>query len=289
MPSPTDPDKTGSELASQRFLMLEDIARELSGNVVFPTSFELALRLRRALQDPMHSIDSIARVISVEPLIASKLVQVANSAYFNPGGREVRSLPAAISRLGLDMVRSTALGIAMSQLLRSKDMAPFADLAHRLWDHSLCTASACHVIAGRLTRISPDEAMLAGLVHDIGAFYMLYRATQYEELMARPDTLKYLILQWHESIGHSLLVALGLPEDMAEAVREHDQPRPIAALPRNLAEVVHVGNLLGGGLFEWLHQDRAADAASPPHQLESYLALQQEIDERSAEMQRLLS
>ena len=63
-------------------------------------------------------------------------------------------------------------------------------------------------------RINPDQAFLAGLVHDLGAFYMLYRAAQYEELRMRPDTVKYLMLQWHEGIGVSLLNALGLPEEI---------------------------------------------------------------------------
>ena len=103
-----------------------------------------------------------------------------------------------------------------------------------------------------MTRINPEEAMLAGMVHDIGAFYMIHRAAQYEELVLRPDTTKYLIIRWHESIGHSLAVALGLPAEIAEAMIDHDQPRPIPDTPRTFADVVYIANLLAGGRFEWL-------------------------------------
>lgn len=285
MDAPTDQDKTGSALNAQRFQMLEDIARELSGEVVFPTCFDVSIRLRKVLQDPNQSLEGIASVISVEPLISSKLLHLANSVLYNPGGNEVRSLQAAVSRLGLDAVRATAMAIAMNQLLRSRDLADFTDITRGLWEHSLRSACAAQVVARRLTRLKPDEAMLAGLVHDLGAFYMLYRATQYEELRSRPATVRYLIIQWHESIGHSLLLALGLPEDIADAVREHDQPRMSPPpVPRNMSDVVYVSNLLAGGMHEWMHQDIEAGTAARQTLDPAYLALQDEIAERTAEM-----
>lgn len=285
METPSDQDKTGSALNAQRFQMLEDIAHELSGEVVFPTYFDVSIRLRKVLQDPNQSLDGIAGVLGLEPLISTKLLHLANSVIYNPAGNEVRSLQSAIARLGLDTVRSTALAIAMHQLLRSKDMADFTDITRSLWEHSLRTASAAYVVTRRLTRFKPDEAMLAGLVHDLGAFYMLYRATQYQELRTRPDTVKYLIMQWHESIGHTLLIALGLPEDLAEAVREHDQPRAQPpSVPRNLSDIVYVSNLLAGGSHEWLHQDADTGTIERQKLDAAYLALQDEIAERTAEL-----
>lgn len=285
MHSPSDPNKTGSELANQRFQMLEDIARELAGEVVFPTCFDIAIQLRKVLQDPDQPLERIANLVGTEPLISAKLLTLANSALYNPSGNPVRNLSGAISRLGLKVVRTTALAIAMNQLLRSKDMVGFNEITRNLWDHSLLTASAAYVVARRLTRLNPDEAMLAGLVHDLGAFYMLYRATQYDELRTRPDTVKYLIIHWHENIGYTLLNALGLPEDIVEAVREHDQPRQVPAAPKNLADVIYVSNLLAGGATEWLYHDHVTGTVETQSLDPAYLALQDEITARSAEMQ----
>ena len=189
-------DKRGEALNAERFRMLEDIARELAGEVVFPTYFDAALRLRKDLQNPDLPTARIAKIVSIEPLIAAKLMQLAGSALYSPDGSPAKDLSAAISRLGVDLVRTTALAIAMNQLLRSKDMAIFSDLTRALWDHSIRTAAAARVLAQNFTRINPDEALLAGLVHDLGAFYMLYRAVQYPELRVRPDSIKYLIVQW---------------------------------------------------------------------------------------------
>jgi hypothetical protein len=112
---------------------------------------------------------------------------------------------------------------------------------------------------------------------------MLYRATQYDELRQRPDTVKFLIMQWHESIGHALLIALGVPEDVAEAAREHDQPRQLPPIPRNLSDIVYAGNLLAGGMFEWLGQDARCTVEFPPLS-DEYLQLADEIDAHEKEM-----
>ncbi|WP_263771318.1 HDOD domain-containing protein [Propionivibrio soli] len=252
---PATADIAGDDLSAQRFRMLRDIAKDLAGDVVFPTCFDAALGLRKKLQDPNISASGIARIVAAEPLIAAKLLQLANSAYYSPPGEQARDIQGVIVRLGVDVVRTTALAIAMRQLLRAKDMAIFSDLAQALWEHSIKTAAAAHVVARVHTRLDPGEALLAGLVHDLGAFYMLYRASQDDDLRVRPDTMKHLIMQWHESVGVSLLNALGLPEEIVNATIDHDRPRSVPIPPRSLADVLYVANGLAGAQFEWLLQD----------------------------------
>lgn len=279
-----DQDKKGDALKAQRFQMLEDIAKELSGEVVFPTYFDAVLRLRKVLQDASQSIGGIAAAVSLEPLISAKLLHLANSVAFNPEGREVVDLKSAITRLGVNAVRTAAMSIVMNQLMRAKGMADFADLTHSLWDHSIKTAAAARIIAKNMTRLNPDEAMLAGLIHDLGAFYMLYRATQYDELRHRPDSVKYLIIQWHESIGVSLLNAIGIPEEIVEATVEHDQIRPTPSPIRSLSEVIYVANMLAGGHFEWLMQGKSDWPAELIVLNEKYEHLIPEIDTLMIEM-----
>jgi len=279
-----DQDKKGEALKNQRFEMLTDIAKELSGEVIFPTYFDAVLRLRKVLNDPEQSIANIAHAVSTEPLISAKLLQLANSVVFNPQGRELVDLKSAILRLGLNAVRSAALTIVMTQLMRAKGMAEFSEITHGLWEHSIQSAAAANVIARQMTRLNADEAMLAGLIHDLGAFYMLYRATHYDELRNRPESIKYLIVQWHESIGVTLLKALGLPNEIVEATIDHDRIRATPTTIRNLTDIIYVANMLSGGHFEWLMQDQA----EPPFELasieEKYGHLRPEIDALATEM-----
>lgn len=283
---PNDEGK-GEARNAQRFQMLEDIAQELSGDVVFPTAFDVVARLRKALQDPNLPLPRLAEVVELEPLISGRLIGLANSVAYRRRGLEVRSVKVAVTRLGINVVRSTAMGIAMNQLLRAKDLLPFGDLAQRLWQHSLRTAAAAEVVAQRMTNIAPDEALLAGLVHDLGAFYMLYRASQYPELRAQPDAVRDLIAEWHESVGHSLLVALGMPHSIADAMRDHDRPRPVPRPPKNLTDLVFVANLIGGGTAGWLSRDAGAPAAERIELPIELIDLGEEIDKREKEMRAI--
>jgi putative nucleotidyltransferase with HDIG domain len=287
--SGNDQDKTGEALKSQRFQMLADIAKELSGEVVFPTYFDAVLRLRKILNDPDRSIAEIAHAVAVEPLISAKLLQLANSAAYSTGGKQLVDLKSAITRLGLNVVRTSALSIVMTQLMRAKGMAEFSEITQSLWEHSIKTAAAASIVARQMPRQNPEEALLAGLIHDLGAFYMLYRATQYEELRHRPDTIKYLIIQWHESIGVSLLNALGLPEEIIEATIDHDHMRPTPMTIRNLSDIIYIANMLSGGHFEWLMQDKPEIPSELDLLEEKYGHLRPEIEALTAEMRSSFS
>lgn len=280
-------DKKDEALKAQRFKMLEDIAREMSaGDISFPTCFDAAMKIRNALRDPDVSLRQVAKVVAMEPLVATKLLRVANSAAYNSSGKSMVDVESAVMRLGVEMARSIAFAVAMDQLLRSKDLVVFSEFSRDLWAHAMRTAAGARVLAQTFTRLNRDEALVAGLIHDLGAFYMLYRAAQYEELRVRPDSVRYLIVQWHESIGESLMNALGLPEHIIEATRDHDQPRPPVDVPRTLSDVVYVANLLAGGAEEWSRAGTLNSEERPELRNPDYLALMGEIN---AEYQELLN
>ena len=283
-----DDDKVGEALAAQRFQMLEDIAKELAGDVVFPTCFDVALRLRKELSCPSLSIARLADIVSVEPLVSAKLLHLANSAAYASSSKPLQDLKAAIARLGLNVVRATALAVAMNQILHAKEMAGFINLAHDLWKHSVKSAVTARILGRTYTHINPDEAFLAGLVHDLGAFYMLYRASQYPELRVRPETVRHLIMQWHESIGVTLLGALGLPEEIVAASIDHDHPHPVPDIPKTLAEIVYVANLLAGAGFELLYLDSDPEALLINQAHAKFAHLLPEVETATHEMRAIL-
>lgn len=233
------------------FRILEDVARDLSGEVVsFPTFLDITFQVRTALKNPNLTVEQLATLVSAEPMMSAKIIRMSNSVAMNPSGRAIADVKSAISRVGMEAVRSVSFAVAMEQLLGSKKMAPFEGLSQRLWEHTIHVAALCRVLARRLARINPDEAMFAGLVHDIGVFYLLSRAANFPELIADKAELHQLLVQWHDNIGHALLAAMGLREEVLVAVQDHEVERPVSEV-KTLADVLFVANKLANTLGGW--------------------------------------
>lgn len=233
------------------FKILEDIARDLSGNeITFPTFLDITFQVRAALKDPNLNVEQLSKLVGAEPLMSAKIIRMANSVAMNPSGREVADVKSAIVRVGMEAVRTVSFAVAMEQLLKSKQMQPFESLSQRLWEHTSHVAALCRVLARKMAKINGDEAMFAGLVHDLGVFYLMSRAANFPELANDKAELHGLLVGWHDNIGHALLSAMGLPESVLEAVRDHETEREITAID-NLSNVLFIANKIANRTACW--------------------------------------
>jgi HD-like signal output (HDOD) protein len=235
------------------FKILETIADDLSGEeVTFPTFLDITFRVRALLRTPNYSVEQLSQLVAAEPLMSTQLVRIANSVALNPSGQRISDVRAAIVRVGAQTVRTVSFAVAMRQLAHGQEMLAFKDLSRKLWEHSAYAAALCRALARRLCKgkIKEDEAMFVGLVHDIGAFYLLFRAARFPELTQDEESLKALLIEWHDSIGVSLLSALGQSEEILAAVQEHEQAREISTI-QNISDLLYVANLIANLIAPW--------------------------------------
>ncbi len=248
---------------ARAFRFLQEIAHELSATgVTFPTFIDATVKVRFALNDPKTNAERLARVVSGEPVLAAKLVRMANSAALNPSGKAVTKVRAAVMRVGFTAVRSIAAAVALKQVRASKELAPFADESERRWLHSLDVAAIAHVLARELSTLDPDEALFAGLVHDIGCFYLLSRASRHPELVEHRDELDAIIHEWHPQIGQAILQQLHLSDAVVAAVADHEVGR-YELPPHTLTDIVTLANIASHARAARRQAD-GADAAPPP-------------------------
>ena len=239
------------------FQILEDIAKDLSGDEIsFPTFLDITFQVRSALKDPNLNVEQLAKLVGAEPLMSARIIKMANSVAMNPSGREIADVKSAIVRVGMEAVRTVSFAVAMEQLLKSKQMHAFEALSKKLWEHTSHVAALCRVLARKVARINGDEAMFAGLVHDLGVFYLMSRAANFPELVADKVELHALLVGWHDNIGHALLSALGSPESVLEAVQLHETDREITKV-RTLSDVLYVANKIANRTSSW--RDPALD------------------------------
>ncbi|MFC5303053.1 HDOD domain-containing protein [Azospira restricta] len=190
-----------------------------SENLTFATSADASLRVMKAVDNPDLNMDDLARIVTSEPLLSAKVVRMANSVALNPSGRAITDVKQAVMRVGLAPIRSLAMALTLDQLRHSQRMAACRQLANRMWERSVHVAALSYVVARRLTRLPADEAMLAGIVHDLGRFYLLgIAADEFPELLKDQRALIEAIDELEATVGSKVLEALSLPESTIAAV-----------------------------------------------------------------------
>ena len=197
---------------------LRTLAAEVTeGNIDLPCFPGVVVRISSALTDPTTTVDKVVTMVGAEPRLAARLLQAANSAMFNVSGRPVTELRTAVTRLGQQMIQSTALSYAMQQVKKEKTLAGIANPLDELWRKSIAVASICQLLAQR-TSLSPDEAYLAGLLHGIGALYIMVHAAESQAGGGSSGMLLDMISGWQAGIGKALLESWGFAEPLCEAV-----------------------------------------------------------------------
>ncbi|WP_170943022.1 HDOD domain-containing protein [Candidatus Dactylopiibacterium carminicum] len=206
---------------------------------------QAAIRIRKALEDQDSGLSAVARAISLEPLLSVKLLRMANSAFFNPTGMEVTDVQRALMRVGVNNARTLAFAVIGDQLATADEFAPVWRLADQLWRHSLDVASLAHAMAVQLENVVPDTALLAGMVHDIGQFYLLSRVHEYPELLEEESELADFILYWDVRVGQAVLRALGTPAVICDAVAAQESCTGNWP-PRQLSDILFLANTAAG-------------------------------------------
>lgn len=227
------------------FAFVQALAAELSnGKVELPSFPDIALRVRQVLADEEVSQEKVMRVVGSEPMLAARLLQIANSAAINFSGRAITDLRSAIARLGFNMVRSAAIAFAMSQLKKSDGLKGLERPLDDLWRSTASVAAMSYVVAKRFSPVNPDAAMLAGLLHGIGKLYILTRVTGYPGLLADPTVYSTIVRDWHAPIAKALLENWDMADEIVAAVSDYeDLERKHTGAP-DLTDVLTVSHLL---------------------------------------------
>lgn len=194
------------------------IGKTTLGELSFPTSLDASRRVLRAVENPDIGLSALAKIVVAEPLLSAKVIRLANSVALNPANVVIKDVRQAVLRIGMDPIKSLAMVLIMDQLRQSQRHSGCRELSNRLWERSVHVAALSYVLARKLTRLNADEVMFAGIVHDLGRFYLLSRASEFPALLddhvALAETINDLAAQTTERV----FAELNLPPSVVEAV-----------------------------------------------------------------------
>ncbi|MDR1662423.1 MAG: HDOD domain-containing protein [Azoarcus sp.] len=213
-----------------------------AGHLNFPTSMDISLRIKQLADDPDSSIDDIVSVVRTEPVLSAKVIRMANAMLLNPYGAHITNVNNAVRRIGLAALRCLAFAVAAEQLIQDHRSPQLRKIAAQLWRHSADVASWAYAFAHHLRAINPDTAMLAGMMVDIGQFFLLARASDYPALEGDFGRFAEFVSVWNAPISRAVLEAFELPDDIVDAL-DNGNPYSGAWPPEELHDIVRVALL----------------------------------------------
>lgn len=245
---------------------LEEIAASLGDLPALP---DIALRAMRLAEDPEWEVTKLDRTIRTDQALAARFLRLANSAFFGARSK-ISTLDRAITLVGITRVRSVLLAAALEGLHESKRTNFKGKI---LWDHALATGSLSQHLARIHGRSEPEEAFMAGLLHDIGRPVLdQMMSDKYAEVIALvKDGVAASLLSAeqrvfrfdHTDIGYVVVTSWGFPPAIAEAIRFHHDPT-MAEADRPLCATVSLANSMCAKAELGPHREPDLDLASLP-------------------------
>ncbi len=216
----------------------------LTNRAQLPTMPHVALRLRAAMQKKNFSVDSVARAIEADPGTSAYLIRIANSALYR-GVVPIQNVNTAVSRFGMQATRNLVTAYALRAMFTTRSRA-LARIMQDTWRTSARVAALSSILAKRCPDFVPDQAMLAGLLQDIGVLPLLNAIEQRKQPVTDAASIVATLGSYANKVGPVLLEHWGFDEATIEVARSRDDwfrdPGPAA----DLADLVLIARLHAG-------------------------------------------
>ena len=210
----TDP----SDKVKQHYLY-KKLLNDLHDNrLTLPSVPDVAIKIRQALYDKKSNFRQISNIIASDPAITTKIIKTANSALYR-SIHKIDDCQMAVTRLGTKVTSQLVTSFSMKELFTTKDKS-LKKKMKSVWNHSREVAALSFVLAKITPGFNAEHALLAGLLHDIGAIPIISYADKHPEVMDNQDEFDCLVEELKGEIGAAILTKWNFSEDLVTTAKE---------------------------------------------------------------------
>ena len=278
-PKPMNVDKFIGEL-------LDDLK---SNQLQLPVLPQVAVKVSKIVDDPGARAKDLAKAIGADPALSARVIQVANSPLVR-GSNKIDNLQSALTRMGNTMVRNIVTTFMVRQLFHTDNQFLQQRMTH-LWNHSAHAAAISHVLATHFSILKADEAMLAGILHDIGKLPILSKARKLPHIAENEKPLDMVMARLHPALGKAILSAWRFEKEIIDAAAEHENIfRNSKVL--DYADIVVVANIhshMGKPDAKHIEMDKIPALKKLKLDPEASIAVLEEAHNEIVEIQKLLT
>ncbi|VAW56416.1 hypothetical protein MNBD_GAMMA07-2452 [hydrothermal vent metagenome] len=201
----------------------------INEKLVLPSLPDVALKIKTECEKQDSSAHKIAEMISQDPALSVRLLQVANSSMYRTRN-STDNIQMAITKLGLNLVKDLIISLSMKQLYNASNDV-IAERFKELWLASVKTAALAQLLAANQKHLHAEVAMLAGLIHNIGALPIILLAEDDDDLFDQPHSLLQVVKQMQGEVSAYIFHKWNFPQYMIDIAnscyqfqRDHEGP-----------------------------------------------------------------
>jgi len=230
--------------------MRDRILELMAAKSELPPLPEIVIKLQKMVRDPSANVKNIAKLIEVDPVLAGRILKLANSAYYSRSTTPIKTLPVAITKIGLNMLVKLVYSLKLCTMFSVKKVLE----GEQFWKHAFAVAIFTQSITNhsKVSREEIDIAYLAGLMHDIGIIVFIYLIPdEYQNFLLEKKDDEGPIEMFerrtfgidHAELGSRFIETWwGVDERISKAVRFHHSPFIGENNERTPEKIVHVSD-----------------------------------------------
>ncbi|MEM1212645.1 MAG: HDOD domain-containing protein [Planctomycetota bacterium] len=213
---------------------------------------EVTMKIIQLVEDPDSTAADLNQVISNDPALGARILKVVNSAFYGLPG-QIGSINRAVVLLGLNAVKNIAIAASLAKLFRGGRISEAFD-ARDLWSHAIASATATRLLADKISLGLPDEAFLAGLIHDLGMMVEIQaRRAEFVQALEsfvageHPSFTEAETAQIqanHQDFGAALCKSWKFPTSFQYVTGYHHRPWELPPANQTLTSLVYVADCL---------------------------------------------
>jgi len=187
--------------------------------ILLPSLPEVALKVRDVAEDDDTTPQQIVEILSQDGSMSARLLQVVNSPLY-PSRVAIDDLQMAVTRMGIRQVRDLVMNLAMKQMYQPTS-AVMEEQFRKAWGTSVEVASICQMMAMTVVKgIRKEQALLAGLIHNIGSLPILLIAESYDDLFQDEAALSALVRELQGRVGAMILENWNFSAELIKVVTQ---------------------------------------------------------------------
>ncbi len=221
---------------------LDHVQSELDANrLVLPTLPDIALKVKNAVTDGDISAKELADIIVTDVALSTQVIRVANSPMYRSAS-EINNIQMAVSRLGNNTIRSLVTSLVIRQMFRPSSKL-LESLFRKTWEQSTNVSAISRALCAFAPHLNADEAMLGGLIHQIGKLPILMLVEKIPEFRDSPTRMAKLLEKAHPAVGKLIMDAWDFPESLKPVASQYVNFQYDSGAKADYVDVVQVAFL----------------------------------------------